>query len=225
MTEWDGIFRKAKAFDTPQEDMADVIRFLKKEKARRVLDLGCGSGRHTALLAGAGFEVYATDISKEALKAAKKLLRGRSLKAKFKEASCYEKFPFKDNFFDAVISTQVIHHNRRSKIKFCISEIERVLKPGGVLFVTVAGKKARGRMSKGWPHTDAPWGSGMRGKVPKSKALGPNTFVPLEGKEKGIIHFLYNKKSMEQDFRNFEILDLHLDKGVHYCLLGRLKKK
>lgn len=103
-----------------------------------------------------------------------------------------------------MISIQVIHHNLHNKIKFCISEIERALKPDGVIFITVAAKRHKRNTTK-------------------SKMIESRTYIPLDGEEKGLPHFFYNKNLMKKDFRNFKILNIHKDKGNHYRLLGKLK--
>jgi ubiquinone/menaquinone biosynthesis C-methylase UbiE len=206
MGDWEHIFRKKGfVFKEPREEMNVLIKLLKKEKARKILDLGCGSGRHTVLLAKNGFDVYSTDVSKTGLRMTRKWLNELKLKANVKRASCYRTFPFKDNFFDAVISTQVIHHNYHEKIKFCISEIERVLKPKGILFATVSAIKRRFEANA-------------------FKMVAPRTSIPLNGEEKGTVHFIYNKAILKKDFKNFQILNIHKDKSNHYCLIGRLKK-
>jgi len=205
MGDWESIFKKSgKVFIKPQEDMKKVIKLLKKEKVKRVLDLGCGSGRHTVLLAKEGFDVYGTDISEEGLKLTKKELKSLNLKAKLKKASCYKKFPYNDNYFDAIISIQVIHHNYLKNIKYCISEIERVLKPKGIAFITVAATRLKPRATK-------------------LKKAELRTYIPLDGIEKGLPHYIYTKSLMRKDFKNFEILKLDKDSGNHYCLLGQLK--
>jgi len=214
MADWESIFKvKGKVFLKPQEDMPRVIKFLKKEKAKRILDLGCGTGRHTFMLAKAGFEVYGTDISKEGIKQTKEWLKEKGLQAKLKVSSCYRRFPFKEGFFNAIISVLVIHHNHANKIRFCISEIERVLKPNGIVFVIVPGsiKSLTKRLN-------CEVGS------EKFKKIGPRNFVPLDGDEEGILHYVYTKALMLKDFRNFKVIDFHKDSGDHYCLLGRLKK-
>ncbi len=206
MPTWEEIFRKGgKVFLEPQEDMKDILRFLKKNKVKKVLDLGCGTGRHTVMLAKAGFDVYANDVSKEGIRQTRKWLKDKNLKANIKHASCYKKFPYKDDFFDAVISIQVVHHNFHDKVKYCISEIERVLKPGGLAFITVTASKYKRRATKF--------------KMPE-----PRTYIPLDGDEKGLPHFVYTKALIREDFKNFKILDIHKDKREHYCLLGELKK-
>jgi ubiquinone/menaquinone biosynthesis C-methylase UbiE len=205
MGDWESIFKKkGKVFIKPAKGMSKVIRLMKKEKVKKVLDLGCGSGRHTIMLSKAGFDVYATDISKQGLKLTRKWLKESKLKAKLKQHSCYKKFPFKDNCFDAIISTQVINHNLINKIRYCISEIERVLKPKGIIFITTT--KARCNIHR-----------------TKVKKIAPRTFTPLEGREKGLPHYLYNKELLRKDFKNFNILELFEDNQRHLCLIGKLK--
>jgi len=205
MGDWESIFKKkGKVFIKPQEDMNKVIKLLKKEKVKRVLDLGCGSGRHVVMLAKAGFDVYGTDISKQGLKLTRKWLKESNLKARLKQASCYKRFPFKDNFFDAIISIQVIHHAKIKNIRYCISEMERVLKPGGIIFVSVTKSSYR-IMAKNF------------------KMIAPRTYVVLDGPEKGLPHYVYNQILLRKDFKNFKILDLHVDSRSHNCLLGKLK--
>ena len=206
MGTWEEIFKeKGKVFHEPQEDLAGVIDLLRKEKVQKVLDLGCGSGRHAVMLAIAGFEVYGMDISATGLKITCEWLKKEGLSAKLKKGSCYSRFPYKDNYFDAVVSVQVIHHNYHDKIKYCISEIERILKPGGLVFITTAKRKTKYRAAK-------------------SKLVAPRTYVPVEGPENGLPHFIYTKQIMLDDFKNFSLLDFYVDKTGHYCFLGKLKK-
>lgn len=205
MGNWESVFnRNGKFFYEPHEDMESLVELLRKNNAKKVLDLGCGSGRHSVFLAKAGFDVYGMDNSKSGLKQTKEWLRSLSLQAKLKNADCYKKFPYKNNFFDAIVSVQVIHHARIEDIRFCISEIERVLNLGGIVFVTVPKTKTNKFRSK-------------------TKMIAPRTFVPLDGHEVGTPHYLFNKELLRDNFKNFKILDLYTDEHKHYCLLGKLK--
>ncbi|MBU0535651.1 MAG: class I SAM-dependent methyltransferase [Nanoarchaeota archaeon] len=203
MPEWETIFKDhGRVFEKPAEGIDKFVKLMKKEKVKRVLDLGCGTGRHTVLFAEKGFDVYGMDNSKEALRQTKEWLNHKGLKAKLKNASCYTKFPYNTGFFDAVISTQVIQHNYINKIRYCISEIERVLKPEGLVFVTVT----KARCNK------------HRTKVKKA---GLRTYIPTEGREKGVPHYIYNKTELRKDFSRFGIISLFEDKQKHLCLTGK----
>jgi SAM-dependent methyltransferase len=223
MKQWDKIFKeKGKVFFKPQEDIPKIAKLFKKQRIKRILDLGCGSGRHLVYLAKHGFDVYGIDIAKHGIRIAKKWLKDEKLKAHLKIGDIYRRLPYSDNFFDAIISTQVIHHNKIERIRKLIKEMERVLKPNGLIFITV--RKAL-RVKN--------WQKGkivihrykIKGKLKKSKfkIIGKRIYIPIEGKEKGLIHFNFTKELIKKEFKNFKIPKIWERKG-HYCFIGKLKK-
>ena len=66
-----------------EESVLRLATGLKKAGASRILDFGCGTGRHTVYLARMGFEVYGFDWSEAALDATKRELLGQSLTLTF----------------------------------------------------------------------------------------------------------------------------------------------
>lgn len=217
--QWDKIFKwHGKVFTKPQEDIPKIVKLFEKRGVKRVLDLGCGSGRHTVYLAKKGFEVYGIDIAPEGIKIAKKWLKKEKLKASLRTGNIYKKLPYKDNFFDAIISTQTIHHERIESIKKAIKEIERILKPKGLIFISVRKRKLR----KIWPKGTIIEKYGLQRS--RYKIIGPRTYVPIERGEKGLTHYLFNKSIIIKEFKNFNV-DLWVDPDRrHYCFLGELKK-
>jgi ubiquinone/menaquinone biosynthesis C-methylase UbiE len=205
---WERIFkRKGKYFVEPHVDMEEVIKIFHKHKVKKILDIGCGTGRHLIYLARHGFEVYGLDSAKTAIESAKNWLEEEGLKGHLKIANQYDKLPYEDSFFDAVISTQALHHGRTAEVKKVIAEIERVLKPKGCIFITVARKFTEEEI-KSLPYD-----------LPKSEEIEENVFVPLEGQEKGLPHFLFTEKTVREFFSNFNLLKLHII-GSHYCFIG-----
>jgi len=218
--QWDKIFKKyGKFFTKPQEDIPKIVKLFKERGVKRVLDLGCGSGRHMVYLAKHDFEVYGIDISPQGIKIAREWLKKEKLKANLKVGDVYKKLPYQNDFFDAIISTQALHHNKIENIRKLIKEIERILKPGGLIFVTVR----RALRVKGWKKNKIvihrwKW----KKKKVKYKVIGLRIYVPVEGGEKGLIHFCFNKKLIRKEFKNFKIPDIWIKYG-HYCFLGELK--
>jgi len=204
---WEEIFKKKENqfLRKPHETLSKLKKLFKKEKVVKILDLGCGSGRHIVALAKSNFDVYGMDNSPSGLKQTREKLKNLNINAKLKNADCYKKFPYKDNLFDAVISVQVIHHAKIKDIKKCISEIERVLKPNGYVFITVTKCKYHKSVK-----TDM-------------KLIEPNTYIMLSGFEKGVPHHIFNKTRFKEYFNKFKILDIWTDKADHFCLLGKLK--
>ena len=198
MNPWEDIFKKnGRVFETPHTDMPRIAKLMKERGAKKVLDLGNGTGRHTVYMAKNGFEVYGFDQSPEAIQATQKWLQAEGLSAQFTQGDMNKKLPYKDGFFDAVITVKVINHGNIASIKKIAKEISRVLKPGGVLFVVVITVK---NMAKNW------------------KEVEPGTFIPLDGREKGLIHHFFTEEELRDVFTGFEITHLHLDRARHYCM-------
>jgi ubiquinone/menaquinone biosynthesis C-methylase UbiE len=221
MKQWNEIFKnRGRVFLEPQEDMPKIARIFKRAGIKKVLDFGCGSGRHLILLAKNGFDVYGFDIAEEGIHLAKEWLKKENLKADFKIGSLYEKLPYPDNFFDAVISINSIHHGKIEDIRKAIKELKRVLRPGGLLFVNLRKRRIRKYDPK----------KPIIEKYGKQKAayemIAERTYMPIEGGEKGLIHYLFDKKQIKKEFKNFKIDKIWISSsGRHYCFLGTLSAK
>lgn len=93
---------------------------------KRILDIGCGDGKFSALLLGNNNYVFGLDISEEAVK----LAREKGIKAE-----CFDigqRFPFDDGSFDAVLLFDTLEHVFDPC--FVLKESNRVLKEDGVLY-------------------------------------------------------------------------------------------
>jgi len=199
---WDRVYQewKGDAFKM-DENTPRIFRLFKRRKIRRILDLGCGAGRHTIFFSKKGFELYGIDVSSEGVKIARQRLNRAGLSVNLKIGSIYSTLPYRDNFFDAVICIRTLNHAKIKDIRKAILEIERVLIRGGLVFVTVRKKISK---KKRLPHVD----------------IAPRTYIPVEGKEKGIVHYLFTKDLLKKEFKNFKIYDLWIDDNDYYCLLG-----
>ncbi len=98
--------------------------------ADRVLDLGCGAGDLTADLARAAASVVGVDVAETALRRA----RVRHPEISFLRAEIDGELPLPDNAFDVVWSSEVIEHV--ADTARWMSEVRRVLHPGGRLLLT-----------------------------------------------------------------------------------------
>lgn len=102
-----------------------LTKYLPKKKNLKILDAGCGPGAALLYLKKFG-DVTGVDISDEALKYASK--RGKVKKGDIAS------LPFKDKTFDVVVCFDLLYH-KWVNTKKAISEIVRVLKPGGIFLV------------------------------------------------------------------------------------------
>ncbi len=227
MKQWDKIFKKeGKVFLTPREEMPELVKLFNKRGVKKVLDLGCGSGRHVVYLAKNGFDVYGLDVAPVGLKMTKDWLKQENLKANLKLGSFFKKLPYKDNFFDAIIAVQAISHGKIEDIRKVIKEIERILKPNGLIFIAFTQRSKVKNWRVGSIHTEKFIGDdGTSTFEEKRKVLGPQTLVPIEGTEKGLVHYIFDKPAIKKEFKDFKIHRLSLDsKKLRYIFLAELKK-
>lgn len=103
----------------------------------RVLDLGCGFGRHSKALAQYGIRAVGVDFSPALLKRARELA-GEGMKPEYVRASMHQ-LPF-ENVFDAVISicTSFGYFEDPAENRRTIEEAARALLPGGQLLLDTA---------------------------------------------------------------------------------------
>lgn len=101
---------------------------------RLVLDIGCGPGWLTVNYAINGAKVYAVDLTERAVNLTREFLRYRGVSANVATGNA-EELEFKDNYFDLVVASGVLHHTPDAFMAF--KEAYRVLKPGGVAKITL----------------------------------------------------------------------------------------
>jgi SAM-dependent methyltransferase len=155
------------------EELADTIPL----EGARVLDVGCGLGGPSRMLAGDyGCDVTGIDLSTEFIRTAKKLSELLHLdhKTTFIHGNATE-LPFEDQSFD-VVWTQHVQMNINDKDAF-YSEIVRVLKPGGYFLYYDIFRKGRGEME--FP---LPWATN-----PEMSFLSPPTVMDLLLKGQGLL--------------------------------------
>ena len=177
-----------------QMDSADpssgVVKFwewFEKTAGRKTplkgLEMGCGKGRNVIYLAGQGVRMTGFDFSPKAIEVAKERAKdvGLSDKAEFLVGDATTKWNFETNLFDFAIdcfaSTDIESQDGR---QFAISEMIRVVKPGGYILAYVMS-------------TDDEFHKEMIGNSPASEK---NSFIHSTGK-------------FEKTFDSEELFDLY----------------
>jgi len=96
-----------------------------------LLDLGAGLGQDSRLFSSQGLAVTCTDVSDYALELARDNLSVGNIK--FLKVDLASTLPFKNESFDVVYSHLALHYFDAATTRQLFQEIQRVLKPGGIL--------------------------------------------------------------------------------------------
>jgi 2-polyprenyl-3-methyl-5-hydroxy-6-metoxy-1,4-benzoquinol methylase len=116
----------------------DRIMPLAELRGAKVLEIGCGMGLHTQVMAAAGADVTAFDLTSTAVEATTRRLALKGLEARVIQGDA-EDLPFPDASFDFVWSWGVIHHSSRTAR--IVRQIARVLKKDGACRVMVYNRE------------------------------------------------------------------------------------
>lgn len=112
------------------DNLTVLVKAFQQRQAKRVMDVGCGSGRLAAKLVGAGFDVTGVDPRAEAIASARQLVP----EAVFIQ-SAIETLPESVGVFDAACMVNTLHHVTPSEMKNALSNVLLRLIPGGELVV------------------------------------------------------------------------------------------
>jgi ubiquinone/menaquinone biosynthesis C-methylase UbiE len=181
----------------PSAKVVEAVGFFRTAKTRMILDLGCGTGRHAALLQRSGFRVYGCDSSAAALAMAREMLPEAQL------LQCdMGLLPYHDQCFEGIICHAVIQHGTVAAIKKTIAEIHRILKKGGVLFLTVIS-------------TEHP-------EYLTGREIEPGTKMNIDAIDGDMPHHYFTESEMRDFFGDFTILKLEHYRAPSEKTPGRL---
>jgi ubiquinone/menaquinone biosynthesis C-methylase UbiE len=184
MKDWNSIYKKKGAF---QKDISgyikDAIEFFKQNNVKHVLDLGCGTGRHTKYLLKKGFNVRGCDVSEKALE----IMEDKFPEVEVKNCDMTA-LAYNDNSFDAVFCHHVIQHGKMEDIKKVASEISRVTKKKGILFLVA--------LSINHP------------KLLTGEKIEDGTYINTDSEDGNLPHHFFTEEELKNLFSDFEILNL-----------------
>ena len=137
--QWSRHYRTADNESFYEQAFDEILRVLNPPPGTTFLDAGCGSCAHSVRLARRGFNVRAVDFSESALAMAEDYVNSKELQDQIilgRESLLELSFP--DETFDYVLCWGVLMHI--PEVERAVSELSRVIKPGGTLVVSEGNK-------------------------------------------------------------------------------------
>lgn len=126
-----------------------VERFKKHSdlKGKKILDWGCGPGRiirHLPEEVGNDCQFYGTDYNKKSIEWCSENLKGIHFNHNKLEAS----LPYEDDFFDVIYGLSIFTHLSEKMHIDWFNELKRVLKPGGIMYLTTQGEHFKVKLTQ-----------------------------------------------------------------------------
>lgn len=168
----------------PESSVLYFAKLLEKtfgNQSLKILDLGCGGGRHTVALAKLGHDVYSTDLAENGVKLTREWLKSLNLNYFNLFVADMTETPWKNIKFHGVVCWDTINHNILENIKITVNNIHDSLVKDGLFIGTFKSDKA-----------DFYGGGG--------KEIEHNTFIVEKGKEKGVPHHYFTERELKEIF-------------------------
>ena len=127
----------------PEPLLKEFFDILKRDLAHaKVLDIGCGNGWISMIVAKEGHEAWGIDSSQTAIEEAKERAKavGLSSRTHFQVGNALD-LPYKHSFFDALVDRGLFHHILPENRPLYLKSILRVLKPGSYFYLSVFSKR------------------------------------------------------------------------------------
>jgi SAM-dependent methyltransferase len=192
---WDEIFRSGGfPLEEPHQSLAWLCALFKGRRFRRICDLGCGTGRNLVPIARNGFEAHGIDFSAEGLRRSYRRAKDAGIDIELVRGDM-KKIPYASASFDALICIYAIYHGTLSDIEETVSEIYRVLRDGGLAYITFQTLRSH--------------------KYGKGREIEAQTFVQDRDidcqHESGIPHHFSSEDEVHWIMRAFQIIKLELE--------------
>ena len=193
----------------PAQEVYYLCSRWNKEHQRRLLDLGCGIGRHTIFFAEHGYIVDAFDLSNDGVGVVEALAAEKNLAVSTQVGDMLT-LPYPSATFNNVLAYHTIYHTDKTGIEQIISEIYRVLIDKGEVYLTFISTQNPSYFD------------------PTSQRIDQYTLIKTQGLESGIPHYYVNEQEVQRLLDRFTIVRFnHVEeiwdggKSCHYFVLAK----
>ncbi len=183
---WDWKNITSETWLKPSEESFYYAEKWRSEGRKRLLDLGCGMGRHAIFFDAHGFTVTAIDLSEYGINSLREWQKKNDTDFRTVVGDMTA-LPFADNAFDCIYSYHVVSHTDTEGIKRIMSEIRRVLRPGGEIYFDLCSKDA-------WHFRQC-----------VGDRLDENTIRFVGGPEDGIPHYFADEANVRELLTGFNV--------------------
>jgi SAM-dependent methyltransferase len=174
----------------PNPELMGLIPGWRAAGCHRVLDAGCGVGRHLWPLLAAGFQVWGADCDAQVLQLLQAGLAGAAAPADAAHLvqADLNRLPFTTGAFDLVVSVNVINHGDTATFRGYCRELARVLTAGGHLFIYTSPREA-----------------GEMVRLPQTRELEPGTLVDIATPDGAMVHHFPTPAELREQFPGFTV--------------------
>jgi SAM-dependent methyltransferase len=191
MSVWGELFNDPVMQDRqPNPELMALLPGIHAAGCRRVLDAGCGVGRHLLPLAQTGFLVWGVDNDPQVLRLLQTRLANLPAPAAgpFLARADLSRLPFASGVFDLAVSTNVINHGYAATFREYCRELDRILRPGGRLFILASPREVT-------PHVT----------LPGTRELEPGTLVDIATPDGGMVHHFPTVEELRAQFPGYHV--------------------
>ena len=191
MPDWGEIFADPRMQRLPPNpEVMALLPELKAKGVRLVLDAGCGAGRQLVPLAAAGFRVLGVDREWTVLRELNPRLCSLQDTAWLAQGDL-KSLPLPEGIFDFALSVNVINHGYARDMAAYCQELDRVLRPGGFLFIFASPRESSELV-----------------RLPETVELEPGTLVKIATPDGELVHHFPTPESLATHFPGYNILRL-----------------
>lgn len=188
---WDWTKANEAIWDEPTMEFYYIAERWSGLGLNKILDLGCGKGRHSVEFALRGFDVSACDLSPLAIEIVNRKAIDNGVK--INTAVCdILALPYEDDAFDCLFGYHVVSHTDTEGLIRAISEIARVVRSGGEIYMDLVSKESKLFQSA-------------------RNRIDSNTFIMEEIEaEKGLPHCCVDYEDIIKLYKDFELISVTL---------------